>query len=111
MTHREEFPIGSLFVSRAVRVSDELLAHRDGGGLATVDRAKFVEDAADMVPGRLGTDEELLSNLGIGEALAQQAKHLRFPLGEPEANRRERQWGQRGLQFREDRSLLPRQQR
>ena len=111
MTHREEFPIGSLFVSRAIRVSDELLAHRDGGSVAAVGRPELAQDAADMVSRRFGTDEELLGNLGIGQALAQQSKHLRFPLGEPEGNRRERQRGQRGLQFREDRSLLPRQQR
>src|SRR3954464_6086053 len=55
---------------------------RDGRGLGAAADPELGEDAADVVLGRLGADEQALADLGIGQAGAEELEHVPLALAE-----------------------------
>src|SRR5262249_26777685 len=56
-------------------------ARSDGGGLDAALQAELPQNVGDVHARRLGADEQLGSDLGVGQAPANQLQNLRFPRG------------------------------
>src|SRR5215212_10184286 len=56
--------------------SDQRVAGGNGGGLAPVGYPQLAEHVGDVLAGGVRTNEELLGDLRVGQALAEEGKHL-----------------------------------
>ncbi len=65
-------------------VSGDSMLECDGRGFATIFNAELDEDVGNVRRCRAAADVELLANLHIGEALANQLQHLPLAPGEVE---------------------------
>ena len=69
-------------------MSGQALPEGEFGGFAPVGDGEFSEDIGNVEPGRLGADEELVSDLAVGAAMNQQAQNLDLASGQAVPGRR-----------------------